>query len=250
MLTRRRQHFGTGLSVAGCQPAGTRPSTGQGGSRQNLRVDVLPLLLLGCVAGMGLSAYSSLRARLSGKRQQAALSPVTGERVPWALESGDVLQRGESDWLVQTALRLSGAGPWRSLGMCQPVANEAPRLILCSMPQDDEWPVWLLSETALRRPDLIPAPQSPPTLVLAEGELQYRLIGGYEASVRGGELSHSSGQSLSLWCYRGPGSQRLLCARWSAETSARVYVGEAVSVADLTFYPHQEPTREGESSTS
>ena len=54
------------------------------------------------------------------------------------------------------------------------------------------------------------------------------------ARVAAARQALAGGQSLSLACYRGPGTRRLVVARWLAEPSARLYAGELVSVESLT----------------
>lgn len=213
-------------------------------------MEPLPILLLGCIAGLSLS----LRQLAAGRRGRGGVTGRT-DRDPndpedlFDLGRGDVIQREDlpeaGDELVSAALRLSGAGPWRTL--CLLEGGAAPGLLLVAergaeAGRGDR--AWLLRALPERRAELA-VPTAAATESIEHDGLRHRLCGRFQALARaagsrndargpGAQTAAApSGEPLLLVCYRGPGSRRLLLTRWHGEPAAMLHVGEAVEPRQL-----------------
>lgn len=211
-------------------------------------MEPLPILLLGCLAGLSLS----LRRLAAGRRGRRGVTGRT-EDDPHDLAGlgrGDVIQRedqpGAGDELVSAALRLTSAGPWRTL--CLLEGGAAPGLLLLAERGADAERgdrAWLLHSMPERRAELA-APTAAATESIEHDGLRHRLCGRFQALARAAEPQKAergpgsktlaaapSGEPLLLVCYRGPGSRRLLLTRWHGEPAALLHVGEAVEPRQL-----------------
>ncbi|MFO0572696.1 MAG: hypothetical protein U1A78_01755 [Polyangia bacterium] len=219
-------------------------------------MEPLPILLLGCIAGLSLSMRGLWRRRRARDRDEPRL-PEPSELTE--LGRGDVIQYdahydgqaearpearrggpGGHEQLVSVALRLSGAGPFRTL--CLLEGGPAPGLLLVAERGTEGDPAWLLSALPERRKELA-LPGGAATESLEHAGLRYRLIGNYQVLARAvterqprerpGPPATSS-EPLVLLMYRGPGALRLLVTRWQGEPGALLYAGEAVEPRQLT----------------
>lgn len=222
-------------------------------------MEPLPILLLGCLAGLSLS-LRRLAAGRRGRRDVTGRTDAEQERPDpedaddahdlSALSRGDVVQRedqpGAGDELVSAALRLTDAGPWRTL--CLLEGGAAPGILLVAergaeAERGDR--AWLLHAMPERRAELA-VPTAAATESIEYDGLRHRLCGRFQALARAAELSQAEprsgpripaaapgGEPLLLVCYRGPGSRRLLLTRWHGEPAALLHVGEAVEPRQL-----------------
>lgn len=221
-------------------------------------MEPLPIFLLGCLAGLSLS----LRRLAAGRRGRGVTGRTDPDKGPpdpnfpddphdlSGLGRGDVIQREDrpedGDELVSAALRLTGAGPWRTL--CLLEGGAAPGLLLLAErgaegERGDR--AWLLRALPERRAELA-MPTAAATESLEHDGLRHRLGGRFQALARAEEPRNEargagtrtsaptpSGEPLLLVCYRGPGSRRLLLTRWHGEPAALLHVGEAVEPRQL-----------------
>lgn len=225
-------------------------------SRDNRRVEPLPVLLLGCIAGLGFS-LSGLLAAARGKRSRRSRSarpdkrlPAVRERELSELRAGDIVQYGGAYLSVRRSLQLAAAGSWQLLGELSADSADsadnarAARLLLIGRGEAGSGSaeaVWLL--TALPEPhkELLQTPHDPASELLPHEGLRYRLIGRHHTAVRAltsaaTAFSGPDGEdSLSLLCYRGPGARRLLVTRFRADASARLYAGEIILAESLSI---------------
>jgi hypothetical protein len=221
-------------------------------------MEPLPILLLGCIAGLSLSMRGMWRRRRSRSTDEPRL-PEPSELSD--LGRGDVIQydgprdgprggpRDGGDQLVSVALRLSGAGPFRTL--CLLEGGTAPGLLLVAERGTQGDAAWLLVALPERRPELgLPGAA---TETLEHAGLRYRLSGHHQAQARAATERRprerpgppaSSGEPLVLLTYRGPGAHRLLVTRWQGEPGALLYAGEAVEPRQLTVL-RASPDRPG-----
>jgi hypothetical protein len=221
-------------------------------------MEPLPILLLGCLAGLSLS-LRRLAAGRRGRDVTGRTDAESGRPDPddpddahdlSTLSRGDVVQRedepGAGDELVSAALRLTDAGPWRTL--CLLEGGAAPGLLLVAergaeAERGDR--AWLLHARPERRAELA-VPTAAATESIEYDGLRHRLCGRFQALARAAELQPAeprsgtrtaaaapSGEPLLVVCYRGPGSRRLLLTRWHGEPAALLHVGEAVEPRQL-----------------
>lgn len=225
-------------------------------ARDNQCVEPLPVLLLGCIAGLGFS-LSGLLSAAGGKRSSrrkegkdgrakkaAADAKSAKERGLYELRAGDIVQHGSAYLTVRRALALGAAGSWRLLGELAADGESAARALLIGGGEAGTGAAdaaWLLTALPEPRPELLTSAHAPASESLAHDGLRYRLISRHHTAVRpltsGPAAAFPAGDgepSLSLCCYRGPGARRLLVLRWRSDSGARLYVGELVLFESLS----------------
>lgn len=194
------------------------------------------MLLLGCIAGLGLSLsrLGGLFGRPRPARALAAREPSLGE-----LREGDAVQHGQTTLLVRRAVPLVAAGRWRALYELE-ADGAASVLLIGDDGAGEEEAAWLLARCPAPRPDLLTAPHSAATETLPHDGLRYRLLSRHHSPLAAvaptAPAAALAPARLSLWCYRGPGACRLLVIRWPDEPAARLYVGESVLLPSLTVF--------------
>lgn len=218
-------------------------------------VEPLPVLLLGCIAGLGfsLSGLVAGARKKRGPRLHAARDRSLGE-----LRAGDIVQHGGTDFSVRRTLQLTAAGAWQTLTELIAGTDPAARALLLvgagvgageaggGSPET----AWLLTALPESRPELLHTPWAPASESLPHDGVRYRLLSRHYtaarplpaaaaapaspvASPRSGSPDADAEAALALLCYRGPGARRLVVLRWRAEPSARLYAGELVLVESL-----------------
>ena len=227
-------------------------------ARNNDCVEPLPVLLLGCIAGLGfslsglLSAAGNKRAsrRKGGKdgradaNKDAADAKNAKERGLYELRAGDIVQHGSAYLTVRRALALGAAGSWQLLGELAADGDSAARALLIGGGEAGTGAAdaaWLLTALPEPHPELLTSAHAPASESFAHDGLRYRLISRHHTAVRLLTAAPAPAfpvgdaePNLSLCCYRGPGARRLLVLRWRADASARLYVGELVLFESLS----------------
>lgn len=237
------------------RPPAARGIDRERGARDNHCVEPLPVLLLGCIAGLGFS-LSGLLSAAGGKRSSRRQGGKDGrakkdagetknaqERGLYELRAGDIVQHGSAYLSVRRALALAAAGPWRLLSELSVDGDSAARVLLIGGGEAGTGAAdaaWLLTVLPEPHPELLSSPHAPASESLAHDGLRYRLISRHHTAARplsppAAAFPAADGEpSLSLCCYRGPGARRLLALRWRADASARLYVGELVLFESLS----------------
>lgn len=216
-------------------------------------MEPLPVLLLGCIAGLGFSLSGLLAAggrRSSRRETRDSRAPKDGsaakpakDRGLYELRAGDIVQHGGADLSVRRALGLLAAGSWRLLGELAVDGDSAVRVLLIGGGEAGTGATdaaWLLTALPEPHPELLPSPHAPASETVAHDGLRYRLLSRHHTAVRpmtaaAGSSAADGDEGLSLCCYRGPGARRLLVLRWRSEASARLYVGELVLFESLSI---------------
>ena len=218
-------------------------------------MEPLPVLLLGCIAGLGFS-LSGLLAAAGGKRSSRRQGGKDGrgkkdagdaknakERGLYELRAGDIVQHGSAYLSVRRALVLAAAGPWRLLGELTADGDSAARLLLIGSGEAGTGAadaVWLLTALPEPHPELSPGAPAPASESLSHDGLRYRLISRHHTAAAPltaaiAPFSAAGGEpSLTLCCYRGPGARRLMALRWHSDASTRLYAGELVLFDSLS----------------
>lgn len=186
-------------------------------------MESLPLLFLGCLAGLSLPML--FRHRTSSRKTRALLPDDELLR----LSPGAVIQHGGQDLTVTMAGRLAAAGPWEQLLFLE--SGQRKWLLLVAAKGQAER-LWLLGLSK----DPVPQPvgsQPAPGQSQVAG-LRYLLAERHLSTVafvgRGEEAVRLDG-------YRGPGARRLVLLRIGSAETGQGFVGEVVAEAALQVLP-------------
>lgn len=187
-------------------------------------MESLPLLFLGCLAGLSLPMLWR-RRRPTREKPQASLVGDDLRR----LGPGAVLLYGGQDFVVTRAGRLAAAGPWERIVFLEHA--QRPWVLLVAATGQTER-LWLLALC----PDVLPQPHGshPAASQKQLAGLHYQLGERY---VTTWAALGQSDESVRLDLYRGPGARRLLLIRIGDAATGQGFLGDVVAEAALEVLP-------------
>lgn len=189
-------------------------------------MDSLPLLFLGCLAGLSLPMLWS-RRRNKSTRLSRKLS--AGDDLLSTLDPGAVVQHAGQDLIVTMAGRLAAAGPWERLLFLD---GKDCRFLMLIAARGATERIWLLAPTP--EPLAIPrGTQSAPEHQQLAG-LRFTQAARYLSAVT---IVGRGEESLRLDVYRGPGARRLLLFRMGSAERDQSLWGEVVEESSLAVLP-------------
>ncbi len=188
-------------------------------------MDSLPLLFIGCLAGL---SFPMLWIR---RRKESSSKPPelgSGDDL-LALASGAVVQHAGRDFVVTTAGRLVSAGPWERLVFLE--AKDSKSLMLVAARGVPER-IWLLSLTPEPLPMPLGAHPAPDYQQLAG--IRFRRTARYLSSVT---IVGRGEESIRLDAYCGPGARRLLLLQMGGAERGQSYWGDVELESALQVLP-------------
>lgn len=187
-------------------------------------MESLPLLLLGCLAGLSVPWLVSRKRPRASLPSSALLDDELGR-----LHEGSVIVHDSVEYVVTRAGRLALAGPWQQVLLLDSPQGQA-LLLLAAAGRVER--LWLLQLRSLRS-------VVPPGITAAADELQvdarrYRLSGRYVARL---SFDGAHSEETRIDSYVGMGAHRLLLFRSVAAALGQAFVGQVVSPDSLRLLP-------------